>query len=401
VRSAPTIDYPIVPSVGLTVDPLYRDLQRQAPIRVRLPYGEPCWLATRYEDAKTVYGDRRFGRRLGLEHDPPGLFPGELVKDPNLLLNMDPPEQTRIRRLASGTFSPARIQQLEGWVRQLVDSLLDELVAQEQPADFVAHFSSRLPVLVLSGILGIRTHDTARFAALIQTLVGIDTDPERRADAHEQIRGFVLALIAERRTQRTDDLLSTLVEARDKGDALSEEELFALAMALWLGGVDTTHNELGSMVFTLMTHPDHWHELLDEPDLIPAALEELWRWIPSHAYGTAFPRWPSEDVELSDGTLVRAGEPVMPEHTVANRDESVFPHGWELDFHRVDPQPHLTFAFGPHHCMGAPLARLEVRVTIETLVRRFPTLQLAVPADDIRWSPSSMLRSVEALPLRW
>jgi cytochrome P450 len=211
----------------------------------------------------------------------------------------------------------------------------------------------------------------------------------------------VTALIAERREQRTDDLLSALVEARDEGDRLSEAELFDLCLALWLGGVDTTHNELGSMVYALMTHADHWHELLEDPTLVSPALEELWRWIPSHQYGALFARWPSEDVELSGGTMVRAGEPVMPEHTVANRDDSVFPNGWELDFHRVDPQPHLTFAFGPHHCMGAHLARLEVKVAIETLVRRFPTLQLAVPPDEIEWSTTSMLRSVAELPLMW
>jgi cytochrome P450 len=395
------ITYPIVPAVGITVDPLYKDLQRRGPVRVQLPFGEPCWLATRYDDVKTVYGDRVFGRRLGLEHDPPGLFPGELVKDPNLLLNMDPPEQTRIRRLTSSALSPARIQALEGWTQEVVDGLFDEMVSRGQPADFVSLFSSNLPVLVLSGILGIRGHDTGRFAALVETLVGPGSEPEQRGDAHEQIRAFVTTLIAERREQRSDDLLSALVEARDEGDRLSEAELFDLCLALWLGGVDTTHNELGSMVYALMTHPDHWHELVEDPALVPAALEELWRWIPSHQYGAAFARWPSEDVELSGGTMVRAGEPVMPEHTVANRDDSVYPNGWELDFHRVDPPPHLTFAFGPHHCMGAHLARLEVKVAIETLVRRFPTLQLAVPADDVEWSTTSMLRSVVELPLTW
>ncbi len=150
-----------------------------------------------------------------------------------------------------------------------------------------------------------------------------------------------------------------------------------------------------------MTNPAHWRELLEDVELLPAALEELWRWIPSHKYGTLFPRWASEDVVLSGTTVIRAGEPVMAEHMVANRDESAFEHGWDLDFHRVDPKPHLTFAHGPHHCMGAHLARLEVKLTMETLLRRFPTLQLDVNAEDIEWSSTSMLRSARALPLRW
>ena len=155
------------------------------------------------------------------------------------------------------------------------------------------------------------------------------------------------------------------------------------------------------MVYTLMTHPKQWRELQQDPTLLPQALEELWRWIPSHKYGVLFPRWASEDVLLSGGTLIRAGEPVMAEHTAANRDPSVFPGGWELDFHRVDPRPHLTFAHGPHHCMGSHLARLEVHTALESLLGRFPTLRLAVPPEAIEWSTTSMLRSALSLPLTW
>jgi cytochrome P450 len=254
---------------------------------------------------------------------------------------------------------------------------------------------------VIAGILGVGETEAPRFAALIDELVGVDIPDETRANAHHQLQEFLLGLIAERRARTTDDLLSVLVEACDKGDQFSEAELFSLALSLWLGGVDTTHNQLGSVVYTLMTHPAHWQELLDDPVLLPAALEELWRWIPSHKYGTLFPRWASEDVVLSDDTLILAGEPVMAEHMVANRDDTVFERGWELDFHRVDPKPHLTFAHGPHHCMGAHLARLEVRLSVETLLRRFPTLQLAVSPEKIEWSSTSMLRSVVAVPLRW
>jgi cytochrome P450 len=130
-------------------------------------------------------------------------------------------------------------------------------------------------------------------------------------------------------------------------------------------------------------------------------LEELWRWIPSFKYGTNFVRWASTDIELSGGALVRAGEAVLPEHAVANRDDSVFPHGWELDFHRADPRPHLSLGFGAHFCMGANLANMQIALSVETLVRRYPNLRLAIPTEEVKWSESSFMRSVEVLPLAW
>jgi cytochrome P450 len=393
--------YPFVEAVGLTIDPVYRKLQESGPIMVQLPFGEPCWLATRYADCRTVYGDRRFGRRLGLVHDAPGMWPSEFVKDPTLLVNMDPPDQSRVRRLTSGAFSPGSVQGLAVRVQVHVDRLYDDLEEAGRGSDFVTLFSAKLPSQIMAGILGVPESEAPHFAALVDELVGVDLAEETRSHAHSQLRDFIVGLIAERRTAKSDDLLSALVEARDEEDRFSEEELCSLALSLWLGGVDTTHSELGSMVYTLMTDPKQWRDLLQDPTLLPRALEELWRWIPSHKYGVLFPRWPSEDVLLSGDTLIRAGEPVMAEHTVANRDVSAFPSGWERDFHRVDPRPHLTFAHGPHHCMGSHLARLEVSTAIETLMRRFPTLRLAVAPEAIQWSKTSMLRSALSLPLTW
>jgi cytochrome P450 len=395
------IQYPMVTERGVEVDPIYRELQSRGPVKVRLPHGEPCWLATRYDDVRTVYGDRRFGRAAGLDHDMPGMFPGELVKNPALLLNMDPPEHTRLRRLTSGAFSPARVAAMEARVQGLVDGLLDDMSAQGRCADFVPSFAEQLPVKVLVGILGVAEEDSKRFVGLVTNLSDHDLDGARREAAREALYGYIGERIAERRERPTDDLLSALVEARDEGDRLTEDELFSLCIALWGGGFKTTLMQLGTTVFTLMTHRHLWQELLDDPEILPAGLEELWRWIPSFRYGFPFPRWASENVELSGGVVVQAGEPVLPEHAVANRDESVFPNGWELDFHRVDPRPHLSLAFGPHYCMGAHVALLQVRVAVESLLRRFPTLQLAVPESEVPWSTKSLMRAVAALPVKW
>lgn len=400
-EDAQIIDYPMVEDKRLDVDERYKELQRRGPIKVQLPFGEPCWLATRYDDVRMVYGDRRFGRALGLEKDAPGLWSGARAKDPTLLLNMDPPEHTRLRRLTSGAFSPNRVQQLEGWVQGLVDSLIDDMVAQGPPADFVALFASHLPVQVLVGILGVRESDASQFKGWVDTLSAMDGDEQTKLKTRDMLVAYIASLIAERRAQHTDDLFGALVNARDQDDRLSEQELISLFLSLWGGGFHTTLNQLGTTLYTLMTHPQHWQDLLDDRELLPAALEELWRWVPSFKYGVPFARWASEDVELSGGTLVRAGEAVLPEHSVANRDESVFPNGWDLDFHRVGPKPHLSLAFGPHYCMGAHVAHLEVKVTLQTLLRRVPTLALAVPGDEVPWSSATFMRSVEALPVRW
>lgn len=395
------IQYPMVGEHGLEVDPVYRELQGKGPVRVQLPHGEPCWLATRYEDVRTVYGDRRFGRAAGLEHDPPGMFPGDLIKNPTLLLNMDPPEHTRLRRLTSGAFSPGRIAEMESWVQGLVDGLLDEMSADGRSADFVPAVSEQLPVKVLVGILGVAEGDSKQFKVWVTNLSDHELDVADRTRARDELYAYIEERIAERRERRSDDLLSALVEARDEGDRLTEAELFSLCIALWGGGFKTTLMQLGTTVYTLMTHRHLWHELLDVPELLPAGLEELWRWIPSFRYGSPFARWASEDVELSGGVVIQAGEPVLPEHAVANRDESVFPHGWELDLHRVGPRPHLSLAFGPHYCMGAHVAQLQVRLAVESLLRRFPTLDLAIPESEVPWSTKGIMRSVESLPLTW
>jgi cytochrome P450 len=172
-------------------------------------------------------------------------------------------------------------------------------------------------------------------------------------------------------------------------------------MTLFLGGFETTAAQLGSTVWTLMAHRDRWQELLDDPDVLPAALEELWRWIPSFRHGQPMIRWANDDVELSGGVVIPAGDPVLPEHQIANRDESVFPHATELDFHRELPEPHLSLGWGAHRCMGAHLANLEVEVTLRTLMARFPKLDLVVAPEDVKWSRATFLRSAAELPLTW
>ena len=394
------LEYPCVEDHGLDIAPLYRELQAQGPVKVRLPYGEPCWLATSYHDVRTVYADQRFGKELGLDHDIPRVR--EITaSDPSLLANMDPPRHTRMRKLTSAAFARPRIRAMRSWIEGLVDELLDEMEQRGQPADFFSSVAYPLPNLVVTGILGVPTNDVPTFRGWIDRMLATNSSLDERVEAHASLRGYILELVAERRRRSTSDVLSDLVHAHDEDDRLTEDELVMLCLSLFLGGFETTVAQLGSTLYVLTANRALWQELLDDSELLPAALEELWRWIPSTRYGMPLVRWATEDVELSRGVVIPAGQPILPERAVANRDESAFPRGWELDFHREDPNPHLSLGFGAHHCVGASLAHLEIEVTLQKMLARFPRLELAVPADEVRWSQTSFMRSVEALPLSW
>ena len=393
------IPYPLAPERALDVDPAYLELQHQGPVRIQLPYGEPCWLATRYEDVWTVHSDRRFCKEMGVSRDVPRLHQRPAI-DPSMLAMMDPPRHTRIRRLAAATFAKPRVEAMRGWVDGFVKQLLDEMAAGGGRADFM-RFSWTLPNHVMTGILGVPLEDVPTFRAWIDTMLAATSTVEVRIENRGRLEAYIRDRVAERRANPTEDVLGRLVAARDQDDRLTEDELVMLSLSLFLGGFETTVAQLGSTVFTLMSHRDLWRELVEDRALVPAALEELLRWIPSFRYGFPHVRWATEDMELSGGVVIPAGDPILPERTLANRDESVFPHAAELDFHRDKPAPHLTLGWGPHHCLGAHLAQLEIELAVRGLLERFPTLELDVDPGEVEWSPETLLRSPVALPVRW
>ncbi len=192
-----------------------------------------------------------------------------------------------------------------------------------------------------------------------------------------------------------------MVNARDEEGQLTENELVNIALTLFLGGFETTAAQIGSTTFVLMSRRELWEELRAEPDRLSPALEELWRWIPSFRFGSPMIRWASEEVELPSGFVVPAGDPVLGEHQVANRDETVFERGWEIDFDREEPQPHLALGWGAHRCLGAHLAHLEIEAVVDRLLARMPNLELTIAPGDVPWSPQSFLRSPASLPLTW
>ena len=393
--------YPIVVRDDLVIDPVYREVQQRPAFKAQLPFGEPIWIATRYEDVKTVYGDRRMGKAVGHCRDTPRMSGNSHGHDTSRLDNMDPPDHTRVRKLASAAFSPQQIRSMSGWIEQMTSDLLDDVTAEGKGSDFMELFAWKLPLQVIAGILGAPFESIGTLKGWVDTLTSEHRPFEERYEAYMSIQGFVRELIAERRENERDDLLYLLVSARDDDDRLSEDELVSIATTLFLGGFETTAAQLGSTVWTLMSHRHLWQELLDDPDLVPNGLEELWRWIPSFRHGRTMIRWAAENVELSGGVVIPAGDPVLPEHQIANRDETVFDNGWELDFHREDPAAHLSLSWGPHRCMGARLAHLEVESAVLALLARFPGLELLTAPEDVSWSRDTLLRSPELLPITW
>jgi cytochrome P450 len=395
------VSYPLIDHFDLSMDEGYRQLQQQGPIKVQMEYGEPAWLATRYDDCRMVYSDKRFGKAFGVGRDTPRRISVRIADDPNNLAYKDPPEHTRVRRLALGAFSTRQAERMRGGVQSIVDHALDAFEAAGQPSDWEAHVAWNVPLQVISGILGVTGEDIPMFRGWVDDLTSPTSTPERKGEVLENLLNYIRGLIAQRRETPTDDLLYMLVSARDDDDMLSEDELVKLSMNLFLAGFETTAAQLGSTMWTLMAKRHLWEELLADRELLPAALEELWRWIPEFRHGWPPVRWALEDIEMSGGVVIPKGEAIIPEVPVANRDESVFPHGWEIDFHRDNPMPHIALAYGSHRCIGAATAHLEIDVVISTVLERFPDLRLAVAPEDVKWTERSFMRSPVELPLTW
>ncbi|MFF4891865.1 cytochrome P450 [Micromonospora chersina] len=395
----PAPAYPFTRDVGLTIDKRYRQLLHERPVsRVTLPYGGEAWLVLDHAANRTVLADRRFSRAKILGADLPRMFPQPMTQVS--LLSMDPPDHTRIRRLVAKPFSQRRVEQLRPEIGRHVDLLLDDVERAGAPADLMSLVAARLPLRVICLILGVPEEDRAQFDAWSETAMSIFTRTrEETAEALGHLSRYIAGLVAQRRARPTDDLLSELVAARDGTDRLSEDELVFLGVTLLVVGHETAEKQVGNLVHTLLTHPDELAELRKRPDALPAAVEELLRYIPVQTAHGVFPRVATEDVQLGD-VLIRAGETVFPFSSVANHDPRAFDHPDELDFDR-ESNPHLAFGHGIHACLGSQLARLELQELVRRLLDRFPELALAVPEAELAWSTEGFVRGLRALPVTW
>ncbi|GAA5214967.1 cytochrome P450 [Streptomyces thinghirensis] len=390
--------YPFQDSERLEVDPAYARLRAGEGLgRVRPPFGDPGWLAARHEDVRAVLADTRFSRARALGDDAPRLVP--FLPPPDTIMAMDPPEHNRLRKMLAQAFTMRRVEKLRPRVQHIVDEQIDALEKAGNEGDLMRSFAVPVSLTVITELLGVPYEERDRFGGWVGVIFSPDHPPEAAMKANEDLMGYLAGLVARRREQPGEDLLSVLVEARDAGDRLTESEMVGLAAAVLIAGFDVTSNNLGNQLYALLSSPSHLRQLRDDPALVPQAVEEMLRYI-RPGTGESIPRVAAEDVELG-GALIKAGEAVLPSLMSANRDAAVFENPDTMDFTRTH-NPHLAFGHGPHHCVGAQLARLELQLAIETLLRRLPGLRLAVPADEVPWLPPQAVWSAPVnLPATW
>ncbi|OLZ68097.1 cytochrome [Streptomyces sp. IMTB 2501] len=376
---------------------VYRRLRDTAPVhRITGPDGTPAWLVTRYEDVRSALADPRLS--LDKRHASAGTykgFPLPPALDANLL-NMDPPDHTRIRRLVGRAFTPRRVRQLREPIRRTADRLLDAF-GPHGTTDLIAAYAAPLPITVICDLLGVPESRRLDFRIWTDTLVA--PDPARPGAAREAVAamlGFFTDLLAAKRAEPADDLLSDLIAVHDEdGDRLSEDELMSLAFLILFGGYENTVQLIGNAVLTLLQHPDQLAALRKDPAHIPAAVDELVRY--EGPALLAIRRFPVEDVTIA-GVTVPAGETVLVSLSAANRDPARFADPDRLDLTR-DAAGHLALGHGIHYCLGAPLARAETEIALAALLERFPELSLG--DGELEWRPSLRARGLLALPVRY
>ncbi|MDT0268420.1 cytochrome P450 [Streptomyces sp. DSM 44915] len=385
---------------GLDFDPTLRQLMTEAPVaRITMSYGEgTAWLVTRYEDVRLVTTDRRFSRAAVTGRDFPRMTPAPIVQSESINL-LDPPASSRLRRLVAQAFTAPKVERMKPATQRIVDRLLDEMADHGPPADLVHHLSSQLPLTTICEVLDIPEADRPelRRRAMAMMATGPATK-EAAVQAKAELRDYFAELTAARRANPGEDLISSLATARDGEERLGTDELTVMAMVLMMTGHDTSTYQLSNITYTLLTHPEQLAKLRARPEKLPDALEELLRYIPFRK-GVGIPRIALEDVTIGDVTI-RANDTVHVSYLAANRDPARFTEPDELDLDRP-PAPHMTFGWGAHHCIGSPLAVMELQLAIGTLLSRFPDLRLAVPAEDVRWNDESIWRYPYELPVTW
>ncbi|MBL1089801.1 MULTISPECIES: cytochrome P450 [Streptomyces] len=388
------LSYPFNVAESLDLSDVYEQVrERPGLLKVQLAHGEPAWLVTRYAEARFVLGDQRFSRAESAKHDEPRQSEGR--RDSGIL-GMDPPDHTRLRTLVAKAFTVRQVEKLRPQVKQLTRELLDELEAAGPPADLVDRYALPIPVAVICRLLGVPEQDRPKFRVWSDAALSTSSLTTEEFDANqEELRGYMRQLIEEHRRAPQDDLMTALIDARDTGDRLSELELVDLCIGILVAGHETTATQIPNFVLTLLDHPDQLALLRERPELIGGAVEELLRFVPLGS-GAGQARYATEDIDVG-GTLVRAGTPVLVAVGAANRDALRFDAPGTLNITRTGNQ-HLGFGHGVHHCLGAPLARLELQEAIGALITRFPGLHVA---GDVEWKTQMLVRGPRVLPVGW
>ncbi|ALO06603.1 Putative cytochrome P450 hydroxylase [Streptomyces venezuelae] len=396
-EAAAPVTLPTGRAAGCPFDPPARlaELREERPLaRMTYPDGHIGWLATGYSTVRAIMGDSRFSSRYELMHYPlPGGPEGPLPPAPvGDMTGMDAPEHTRFRRILTGRFTVRRMRELSDRVAEITAAHLDAMERGGPGVDLVEAFARPLPALMICELLGVPYADRERFQGHAHTIMSMDVTPEDRYGAFVGLQEYMAELVAAKRAEPADDLLGDL--ARDSD--LTDEELVGIGGFLLAAGLDTTANMIAHGTFALLSAPAQADALRADPDLAPQAVEELMRYL-TVAHTSV--KSALVDVEL-DGHIVRAGESVTLSLEAANRDPERFPDPDVLDLHRK-ATGHLGFGHGIHQCLGQQLARVELTVALPALLRRFPSLRLDVPADEVPLRTDMSIYGVHRLPVTW
>jgi cytochrome P450 len=386
---------PMTRAAGCPFDPpeeLARVREPHPLSRLSYPDGHVGWLVTGHALTRQVLADLRFSSRSELIHVP---YPGGLGAQlppapPGHLHAMDPPEHTRYRQLLTGKFTVRRMELLTARIEEITATYLDTIAKQGPPADLVQDYAFPIPALTICELLGVPREDSEKFQSEARLMNALDAAPEEVYAAYTSIDTYVRELVAAKRAKPTDDLLSDLTTTD-----LTDEELAGIGAVLLGAGLDTTANMLAIGFFALLSNPDQLAALRAKPDMVDGAVEELLRYL-TVVHTNA--KTALEDVEL-DGHLIKKGDTVTLALHAANRDPARFPDPDTLDLSRR-AVGHVAFGHGIHQCLGQQLARVEMRVAFPALLNRFPTLRLAVPAEDVPVYISAIY-AAQNLPVTW
>ncbi|AWS43587.1 cytochrome P450 [Streptosporangium sp. 'caverna'] len=374
-----------------------------AKVPVTLGSGE-AWLVTQYADVRQVLSDpSRFSNTLmggaAERAAAAGISPETLARRrKGQLLAFDPPEHTHLRRMLTPEFTMRRMRRLDPRIAEIVEQHLDLLEQAGPGADLVENFALPIPSMVICELLGVPYGDRSEFQDRTSRMTDTSLPTEERSRLSQESHAYMAKLVARAQAAPGDDILGMLVTQH--GDELDADALTNIAGLLLTAGHETTANMLAVGTLALLTHPEEEARLratLYNPAQVERAMEELLRFL-SVAH-SGIPRTATQDVEIG-GQTIRAGEQVLFALAPANRDPRFIDDPDRLDLAR-DPRPHIAFGHGAHHCLGAPLARAEMRIAFPALLRRFPDLALAVPADEIRFRPHHVVYGVQSLPVTW
>jgi cytochrome P450 len=386
--------------------PLFARLQQLAPVHaVTLADGHEAWLVVGYAESRAALNDARLSKDMHAAFASGGEIVAEGLPGPAFarhMLAVDPPDHTRLRRLVSAAFSVRRIERLRPHVQAIIDDLLDNIATggPDSVVDLVAAFAFPLPFTVICELLGVPESQREQFGRELTVLLAPTGSPEayaRAKDASDAVVEMLNLLVEAKQDAPGDDLVSALISARDGDERLDQPELLSTIFQLIVAGHDTTASLIGNAVVALLRNPDQLAEVRADPGKIATAVEELLRYDAPVPHSTF--RYARETVEIG-GVTIPMGAQVIVNLASANRDPDQNKDPDALDIARAEMR-HLAFGHGIHFCLGAPLARMEGQLALETLVRRFPQLRLAVPDDQLHWGHGDglVLRGLSELPI--